>query len=99
MSYEKMMKRTKGHHHDKDYQPMLFSMNGNHIESRKSIAERTADTFHVRVRNHSHEEFVRISHDFLTEDDAVQYCMDNDLDRQYGWVRIYTDKGIHLSGW
>ena len=32
MSYEKMMKRTNGHNHDKDYQPMLFAMEGEHIE-------------------------------------------------------------------
>lgn len=53
----------------------------------------------MRVRNHIHEEFIQISSDFPTEDDAVQYSRDNDLDSQYGWVRIYTDKGMHLSGW
>ncbi len=39
MSYEKMLKRTNGHNHDKDYQPMLFAMEGEHIESLNSIAE------------------------------------------------------------
>jgi len=40
MSYDKMMKRTNGHHHDKDYQPMLFAMNESHIESKNSLQKR-----------------------------------------------------------
>lgn len=99
MSYEKMMKRTNGHNHDKDYQPMLFAMEGEHIESLKSIAERTAKSFNIRVRNDISEDFIQISKEYPTEDDAVQYCIDNDLDNKYKWVRIYTDKGLHISGW
>lgn len=101
MSYDKMMRRTKGHRHDKDYQP-IFGMpfkENEHVESYASIAERTAESFHVRVRNSINEKFVKISEDFSTEDDAVQYCIDNDLDNKYSWVRIYTDKGLHVSGW
>jgi hypothetical protein len=99
MSYEKMMRRTNSHHHDRDYQPMLFAMDGHHIESASSIAERTAESYNVRVRNDTNEEFVQISKEFNTEDEAIQYCIDNDLDNKYKWVRIYTDKGMHLSGW
>lgn len=101
MSYKKMMKRTNGHHHDKDYQPVLAMpmREGERIESLASMAERTAETFNVRVRNNINEKFVQISEEFSTEDDAVQYCRDNDLDNKYKWVRIYTDKGLHISGW
>lgn len=101
MSYNKMMERAKGHRHDKDYQPVLvvpFKEN-EHVESLASIAERTAKSYHVRVRNSVNEKFIKISEDFPTEDDAVQYCTDNDLDNKYLWVRIYTDKGLYLSGW
>lgn len=100
MSYEKMMRRTNGHRHDKDYQPILTAFSQEHnVESLKSMAERTAESYHVRVRNTINDEFLKISDDFETEDDAVQYCIDNDLDNKYKWVRIYTDKGLHLSGW
>ena len=51
MSYRKMMKRTNGHRYDRDYQPILFAMSGEHIESEFSIAQRTAKSFNVRVRN------------------------------------------------
>lgn len=101
MSYDKMMKRVKGHRHDKDYQP-IFGMHfeeNEHVESHTSIAERTAESYHIRVRNSVNEKFIKISEDFPTEDDAIQYCIDNDLDNKYLWVRIYTDKGLHLSGW
>ena len=101
MSYDKMMKRTNGHRHDKDYQPvfgMSFEEN-EHVESHVSIAERTAESYHVRVRNSVNEEFIKMSEDFPNEDDAVQYCIDNDLDNKFSRVRIYTDKGLHLSGW
>ena len=74
-------------------------MQGEHIESLNSIAERTAKSFNVRVRNDISEDFIQISKEFPTEDDAVQYCIDNDLDNKYKWVRIYTDKGLHISGW
>ena len=67
MSYEKMLKRTNGHNHDKDYQPMLFAMEGEHIESLNSIAERTAKSFNVRVRNDISEDFIQISKEFPTE--------------------------------
>lgn len=55
-----------------------------------------------RTNGHRHDindEFVQISKEFPTEDDAVQYCRDNDLDNKYKWVRIYTDKGLQISGW
>ena len=99
MSYEKVMKRTNGHRHDNDCQPILFAMDGKNIESMTSLAERTALLFNVRVRNSTNEDFIQISEDFLSEDEAVQYCRDNDLENKYKWVRIYTDKGLHISGW
>lgn len=70
-----------------------------HIESGISIAQRTAKSFNVRVRNDINDKFVQISEEFPTEDDAVQYCRDNNLDNKYKWVRIYTDKGLKISGW
>ena len=101
MSYNKMMKRLNGHRHDKDFQPILsmpFKEN-EHVESYHSIAERTAESYHVRVRNDIDEEFKIISNDFKTENEAVDFCRENDLDNIYTWVRIYTDKGMHVSGW
>lgn len=99
MSYNKMMRRTNGHRHDNDLQPMLFAMEGKNIESGASLAERTAESFNIRVRNSINEKFVQIADGFSTEDDAIQYCIDNDLDSKYCWVRIYSDKGLHVSGW
>lgn len=99
MSYDKMMKRTNSHRHDRDYQPMLFSMSGTNIESLASISRRCAESFNVRVRQHLNEDFVQISKEFDTEDEAVIYCQDNDLDNKYKQVRIYNDKGLHVSGW
>lgn len=99
MSYEKMMKRTNGHKHDKDCQPILFAMQGEHIKSLASIAERTAESCNVRVRNDINEDFIQISKEFQTEDEAIQYCIDNDLDNKYKWIRIYSDKGLRISGW
>lgn len=101
MSYNKMMKRADGHRHDKDFQPifaMLFKEN-EYVESYYSIAKRTADGFHVRVRNNINEEFKVVSKNFDTEDDAVDFCRENDLDNKYAWVRIYSDKGMHVRGW
>lgn len=94
-----MMKRTNGHRHDRDYQPVLMSLSGEHIESLSSIAQRTASTYNVRVRDRADEDFVQISEEFLTEDAAVTYCKENDLDNKNVWVRIYSDKGLHISGW
>lgn len=99
MSYEKMMKRTNGHRHDRDFQPMLFSMSGENIESLASISRRLAESYNVRVRQLADEEFTQVSSELATEDDAVKYCRDNDLDNKYKWVRIYNDKGQHVSGW
>lgn len=101
MSYNKMMKRANGHRHDKDYQPVLGMplRENEHVESCVSIAKRTAESFLIRVRSSINEKFRKVSDDFQTEDDAVQYCMDNNLDNKYLWVRIYTDKGLHVSGW
>lgn len=99
MSYEKMMRRSSGHRHDKDYQPIIMSLSGTNIESLASMSRRTANTYNVRVRNNINEEFVQISREFSTEDEAVQYCIDEDLDNKYVWVRIYNDKGLRVSGW
>lgn len=101
MSYNKMMKRVNGHRHDRDYQPILAMpfKNGEHVESYYSVAERTAESYHVRVRSSINEEFVKISDDFSTEDEAIEYCREKDLDNIYPWVRIYSDKGMHISGW
>lgn len=80
-------------------QPILFAMQGEHIESLASIAKRTAESCNVRVRNDINEDFIQISKEFQTEDEAIQYCIDNDLDNKYKWIRIYSDKGLHISGW
>ena len=48
MSYEKMMKRTNGHRHDNDCQPILFAMQGEHIEIE---AERYCNT-NVGIQNY-----------------------------------------------
>lgn len=99
MSYEKMMRRENGHRHDHDIQPILFSMDGKNIESEANIANRTMKSCHVEVRNSINDRFIRVSGDFDTEDEAIQFCEDNDLYSQFAWIRIYTDKGLRLSGW
>ena len=60
--------------------------------------KRTAESCNVRVRNDINEDFIQISKEFQTEDEAIQYCIDNDLDNKYKWIRIYSDKGLHISG-
>lgn len=100
MSYDKMMKRQKSHRHDNDLQPIILSIpTDKDTESGVTLAERTANTFNVRVRDSINDDFVKVSDEFLTEDDAVQYIIDNNLEDKHKWVRIYTDAGLHLSGW
>lgn len=104
MSYEKVMKHNKNHRKDKFFQPVLGMpfeglKEGEHIESYYSVAMRTATGFNVRVRDDINEEFKQITEDFITENDAVRYCIDNDLDNKYKWVRIYSTEGMHISGW
>jgi hypothetical protein len=104
MSYNKAMKHANNHRNDKFYQPILGMpfdglKEGEHVESYASVANRTATGFNVRVRDDRYSEFKQISEDFKTEDEAVDFCKNNDLDNKYAWVRIYSTEGMHISGW
>jgi hypothetical protein len=101
MSYAKAMKHINSHRKDRYYQPVLgmpFKEN-ERVESYKSIADRTATGFNVRVRNNINEDFTQITDEFKTEDEAIIYCIKNDLDNKYNWVRIYSTEGMKISGW
>jgi len=104
MSYEKAMKHVNNHRKDKYYQS-IFGMpfeglkEGEHIKSYHSVAVRTATGYNVRVRNNRFEEFIQITSEYKTEDKAIDFCIDNDLDNKYSQVRIYSTEGMHISGW
>jgi hypothetical protein len=72
---------------------------GEHIKSYHAIAEEAATGFNIRVRNNKNDKFEQITNEFKTEDEAVIYCIDNDLDNKYLQVRIYSTEGMHISGW
>lgn len=104
MSYSKAMKHCNNHRKDRYTQPILGMpfkglKENEHIESYYSVAKRTATGFNVRVRNTINEKFTQITQEYKTEDEAVQYCIDNNLDNKYKWVRIYSTEGMHISGW
>lgn len=100
MSYKKAMKHSNNHRKDKFYQPILGMpfdglKEGEHIESYYSFAERTAESYHVRAKIDN--EWIQVSEVFLSEDDAIDKS--RELDKIYNHTRIYSDKGMHVSGW
>ncbi|MFA6843566.1 MAG: hypothetical protein WCR33_04115 [Bacilli bacterium] len=108
MSYAKAMKHVNGHRKDRFYQPILcMPFNdlkpGQHQESGKSIALRTATGYNVRVSQtlgQDRNEFQQVSGEFKTEDEAVDYINNNIyLEQQYKYVRVYSTEGMHISGW
>jgi hypothetical protein len=101
LSYEKAMKRTNGHRHDKDYQP-IFGMpfkEGEKVESYASVAERTATGYNVRVYDKDKREYIQVSEEFNTEDEAVEFI--NSKLSKYDQLgsRIYSTEGMKISGW
>lgn len=104
MSYKKAMKHSNNHRKDRFCQPILGMpfeglKESEHIESYQSIALRTATGYNVRLRNDKNDYFKQVSEEFKTEDEAVQFCIDNDLDNKYLQVRVYSTEGMHVSGW
>jgi len=104
MSYAKAMKHSNNHRNDRFRQPILGMpfddlKEGQHIESGFSIASRTATGYNVRVRDSRDEDFEQVSKEFNTEDDAVIFLRENDLDNKHLQVRIYSTEGMHVSGW
>lgn len=101
MSYLKAMKQCNNHRKDKFTQPILGMpfKEGEHIESGHSIAERTATGFNVQLRDDINNDFRQVSEEFETEDEAVLFCRDNDLDNKHLQVRIYSTEGMCISGW
>lgn len=98
MSYTKSMKHANNHRKDKYFQP-IFGMpfkEGEHVESSLKIGLRTAESFHVRAK--INDKWEQISENFPTEDEAIEKSFE--LDKIYNnCTRIYSDKGIHISGW
>ena len=103
MSYKKAMKHSNNHRKNKSYQPILGMpfeglKEGQHIESYSSVAQRTAESYHVRTKNNL-KEFVRTSEDFKTEDDAIDWLRENLSKNDQLSSRIYTQAGMYVSGW
>jgi len=87
MAYEQYMKHWKNHRKDGSYQQCGFSF-GERVESYGSVAERTAESYHVRDLITGEI----LSGDFHDTDDAVEFAR-NIKDRRCG---IFTDKGMCL---
>jgi hypothetical protein len=103
MSYNKAMKHSNNHRKDKFCQPILgipFDglKEGEHIESYHSIAQRTATGYNVRVYNKELREYIQISEELQTEDEAVNFINTLSEYDQLG-SRIYSTEGMHISGW
>lgn len=100
MSYVKAMKHSKNHRKDRFYQPILGMpfeglKEGDHVESQLHIGLRTAESYHIRIKIDN--VWIKISKDYLTEDEATIEAIE--LDKKYCNTRVYSDKGIHISGW
>jgi len=104
MSYAKAMKHSSNPRKNKCYQPVLGMpfeglKEGEHIESYHSRAIRIATSYNVRVSETYKGEFEQISEEFKTEDDAIDYIRENDIEENYKYVRIYNNEGMYVSGW
>jgi hypothetical protein len=102
MSYNKAMKHSNNHRKDKYYQPVLGMpfeglKEGEHIESYQSIAERTAESYHVKAFNEINNTWERMSKDFLTESEAIDESFI--FDEKGYRTRIYSDKDMRVAGW
>ena len=100
MSYKKAMKHSHHHRKDKFYQPILgmpFKEN-EHVESYHSVALRTATGYNVRLYDKEKREYIQVSEEFFTEDEAVSY-IDTLSDNEKLMSRIYSTEGMHISGW
>lgn len=100
MSYEKAMKHSCSHRKDKFYQPILGMPfeECEHVESYHSIALRTATGYNVRVYDKEKREYVQVSGEFITEDQAVDFIDTLSEYDQLG-ARVYSTEGMHISGW
>ncbi len=103
MSYEKAMKHCNNHRKDRFYQP-IFGMDfsnlkeGEHVESYHACAARTATGYNVRVYDKEKREYIQVSEEFKTEDEAV-YFIDTLSEYDQLGSRIYSTEGMHISGW
>lgn len=103
MSYSKAMKHANSHKKDKNYQPILGMpfdglKEGEHLESYHHFAKRTATGYNVRVYNKESREYIQVSEEFITEDEAVNF-IDTLSDYDKLGSRIYSTEGLHISGW
>jgi hypothetical protein len=103
MSYTKAMKHSNNHRKDKYFQPILGMTfeglkEGEHIESYLSMAHRTSTGYNVRVYDKEKREYIQVSDEFKTEDEAVDFIKTLSEYDQLG-SRIYSTEGMHISGW
>lgn len=103
MSYAKAMKHANNHKKDKFKQPILgMSFNDlkecEHIESFHSFAKRTATGYNVRVYDKEKREYIQVSDEFNTENEAI-YFLDTLTPYDKLGSRIYSTEGLHISGW
>lgn len=103
MSYAKAMKHSNNHRKDRYTQPVLgmpFNdlKEGEHIESYHSFAKRTATGYNVQVYDKEKREYIQVSEEFNTEDEAVHFIKTLSEYDQLG-SRIYSTEGMHISGW
>lgn len=104
MSYEKMMKREKGHRHDRDFQTIFHNAfeGDNNVKSGIYYAEqamKNGSTCHIAVQNKFNGNFIRISPNFQTEDEAIEYIKINKLEEKYPFGMICTENKLILSKW
>lgn len=103
MSYAKMMKRTQGHRHDKDFQTVFYNaFNGEtNVKGESYYAEEEMEhtnTCYIRVRD-KYEDFIKIPLNFNTQDEAIDYIRNNKLENKYYCGEICTKNGLVLSKW
>ena len=105
MSYAKAMKHSSNPRKNKCYQPVLGMpfeglKEGEHIESYHSRAIRIATSYNIRVSDvYKGTEFKQISQEFKTEDEAIDFIRENDLESKHKYIRIYNNQDMHVSGW
>jgi hypothetical protein len=99
MSYEKAMKWQKKHPKG-TRQPILMSLSGTKITSMAGLVKAIgSDSYYVAARKTLHDEFIRVSDDFLMEDTAVDYARELENTNPDLHIRIYNNHGLHVSGW
>lgn len=104
MSYEKMMKRTRGHRHDKDFQTIFHNAfeGETNVKSEWCLAKeemKHTNICYIRVRNRYDEDFIKIPLSFKTEEEATDYLRKNKLKDKYLHGEICTKSELPLMRW